>query len=97
MPFIFEGVGAMLCVPPQLRDATRAALLLTQAMACESFGLALRGATLAMAQIRATWFNRFGQDLTPRKPSRRPPFLMQVLPRARAKARGSAGSMLERR
>ena len=33
MPFIFEGVGAMLCVPPQLRDATRAALLLTQAMA----------------------------------------------------------------
>ena len=33
IPFIFEGDGAMLCVPPQLRDATRAALLLTQAMA----------------------------------------------------------------
>ena len=97
IPFIFEGDGAMLCVPPQLLDAARAALLQTQAMARESFGLELRVATLAMAQIRAAGFNRFGQDLTPRKPSRRPPFLMQVLPRASANARGSAGSTLERR
>ena len=57
IPFIFEGDGAMLCVPPQLLDASRAALLQTQAMARESFGLALRVATLAMAQIRAAGFN----------------------------------------
>lgn len=57
IPFIFEGDGAMLCVPPQLLDAARAALLQTQAMARESFGLALRVATLAMAQIRAAGFN----------------------------------------
>jgi hypothetical protein len=29
IPFIFEGDGAMLCVPPELLDAARAALLQT--------------------------------------------------------------------
>jgi hypothetical protein len=43
-------------VPPQLLDAARAALLQTQAMARESFGLDLRVATLAMAHVRAAGF-----------------------------------------
>jgi hypothetical protein len=54
IPFIFEGDGAMLCVPPQLLDAARAALLQTRQMARESFGLDLRVATLPMAKIRAS-------------------------------------------
>ena len=53
IPFIFEGDGAMLCVPPPLLADARAALLQTQAMAHQSFGLELRVATLSMAQIRA--------------------------------------------
>ena len=57
VPFIFEGDGAMLCVPPQLLDAARAALLQTQAMASQSFGLDLRVATLPMAHIRAAGLN----------------------------------------
>jgi hypothetical protein len=57
IPFIFEGDGAMLCVPPQLLDVARAALLQTQAMARESFGLDLRVATLPMAAIRTAGFS----------------------------------------
>lgn len=56
IPFIFEGDGAMLCVPAQLLDAARAALLQTQAMARASFDLDLRVATLPVAQIRAAGF-----------------------------------------
>jgi hypothetical protein len=52
IPFIFEGDGATLCVPPELLEAARAALLLTQALARDSFGLDLRIATLPMTHIR---------------------------------------------
>ena len=53
IPFIFEGDGAMLCVPPELLEAARGALLQSQRMAKNSFGLDLRVATLRMAQVRA--------------------------------------------
>ena len=56
IPFIFEGDGAMLCVPPQLLDDARAALLQAHNMARKSFGLELRVATLPMAHIRAEGF-----------------------------------------
>ncbi len=52
IPFIFEGDGAMLCLPPELLDAARGALLQTRRVAKNSFGLDLRVATLPMAQIR---------------------------------------------
>ncbi len=51
IPFIFEGDGAMLCVPPQLLVAARAALLKAQEMALSSFALELRVATLPMTHI----------------------------------------------
>ena len=53
IPFIFEGDGAMLCVPPQLLQAARDALLQSQHVAKSSFGLDLRIATLPLAQVRA--------------------------------------------
>jgi hypothetical protein len=56
IPFIFEGDGAMLCVPPQLLDDARAALLQAQEMARRSFGLELRVATLPVAHIHAEGF-----------------------------------------
>ncbi|MCW5590509.1 MAG: DUF3095 domain-containing protein [Burkholderiales bacterium] len=52
IPFVFEGDGAMLCVPPQLLDAARAVLLRTRELAQKSFGLDLRIATLPVARIR---------------------------------------------
>ena len=52
IPFVFEGDGSMLCVPPELLDAARAALLYTQQLARKSFGLELRVATLQVARIR---------------------------------------------
>ena len=57
IPFVFEGDGAMLCVPPQLLEASRSALLLSREMAQRSFGLDLRVATLPVAQIREAGFN----------------------------------------
>lgn len=57
IPFIFEGDGAMLCVPPELLDTARSALLQSRRMASNSFGLDLRVATLPMAQIRAAGNN----------------------------------------
>ena len=53
IPFVFEGDGSMLCVPPQLLDDARAALLHTQELARKSFNLDLRIATLPVARIRA--------------------------------------------
>lgn len=53
IPFIFEGDGAMLCVPSQLLQAARDALLQSQRVAKSSFGLDLRIATLPLAQVRA--------------------------------------------
>jgi len=52
IPFVFEGDGAMLCVPPGLLGAARAALLKTRALAQQSFDLDLRIATLPVARVR---------------------------------------------
>lgn len=52
IPFIFEGDGAMLCVPPELLDSARGVLLRTQELARKSFALDLRIATLPVARIR---------------------------------------------
>ncbi len=57
IPFIFEGDGAMLCVPPALLPAARAALLQTQALAQKSFALELRIAVMPLARIRAAGFD----------------------------------------
>jgi hypothetical protein len=57
IPFIFEGDGAMLCVPPELLSSARAALLQTHALARKSFELDLRIATMAVARIREAGFN----------------------------------------
>ena len=53
IPFIFEGDGSAFCVPPQLLDDAKAALVKTQEMAQSSFGLELRVATVPVATIRA--------------------------------------------
>jgi len=52
IPFVFEGDGSVLCVPPELLDDARAALLRTQELAHRSFGLDLRIATVPVAHIR---------------------------------------------
>jgi hypothetical protein len=52
IPFIFEGDGSAFCVPPQLLDDAKAALLKTQEMALKSFDLELRVATLPVPLIR---------------------------------------------
>ena len=52
IPFIFEGDGAVLCVPPELLDDACAALLQAQTLAHKSFKLDLRIATLPVARIR---------------------------------------------
>jgi Protein of unknown function (DUF3095) len=52
IPFIFEGDGSAFCVPPELLEDAKAALVKTQEMAQKSFGLELRVATLSTAQIR---------------------------------------------
>lgn len=52
IPFVFEGDGAMLCVPPELLDDARAVLLRTRELAERSFALDLRIATLPVARIR---------------------------------------------
>ncbi len=57
IPFIFEGDGAMLCVPPELLNDARAALLQTQKLAQKSFALELRIATMPVARIREAGFN----------------------------------------
>ena len=52
IPFIFEGDGSAFCVPPQLLEDAKAALVKTQQMANKSFGLELRVATVPVATIR---------------------------------------------
>ena len=52
IPFVFEGDGSTFCVPPQLLEDAKAALVKTQEMARRSFGLELRVATLPVAKIR---------------------------------------------
>jgi hypothetical protein len=56
IPFIFEGDGATLCVPPELLEDARGALLQTQALAHHSFDLDLRIATLPVTRIREAGF-----------------------------------------
>ena len=53
IPFIFEGDGSAFCVPPELLEDAKAALVKTQEMAKSSFALDLRIATLPVAMIRA--------------------------------------------
>jgi hypothetical protein len=52
IPFVFEGDGATLCVPPELLDEARAVLLHTRELARRSFDLDLRIATMPVARIR---------------------------------------------
>src|SRR5271169_5200750 len=52
IPFIFEGDGSAFCVPPRLLEDAKGALVKTQEMAKNSFGLELRVATLLVATIR---------------------------------------------
>jgi len=52
IPFSFEGDGCVLCVPPRLLEATRAALAKTQAVGTDAFGLDLRIATVPLTRIR---------------------------------------------
>jgi hypothetical protein len=52
IPFSFEGDGCVLCVPPRLLEATRAALAKTREVARDSFGLDLRIATVPVGRIR---------------------------------------------
>jgi hypothetical protein len=52
IPFIFEGDGSAFCVPPQLLEDAKAALVKTQEMAQNSFGLELRVATVPVTTIR---------------------------------------------
>jgi hypothetical protein len=63
IPFVFEGDGSMLCVPAELLDDARAALLRTQEMARKSFDLDLRIGTLPVSRIDAAglsvWIARY--------------------------------------
>jgi hypothetical protein len=57
IPFVFEGDGSAFCVPPQLLEDARAALVMTQEMARKSFGLELRVATVPVTAIRAAGYD----------------------------------------
>jgi len=51
IPFSFEGDGCVLCVPPQMLEDTRAALVKTQQVARDVFELDLRIATMPVTAI----------------------------------------------
>jgi len=57
IPFVFEGDGSAFCVPPGLLEDAKSALLKTQEMAQQSFGLELRVAVIPVATIRAAGFD----------------------------------------
>jgi hypothetical protein len=57
IPFIFEGDGSAFCVPPALLGDARAALAKTRDMACASFGLELRVATVPATRVREAGFD----------------------------------------
>ena len=57
IPFVFEGDGSAFCVPPELLEDAKAALVKTQEMAQKSFSLELRVATLPVAKIREAGFD----------------------------------------
>jgi hypothetical protein len=52
IPFIFEGDGSAFCVPPELLEDAKAALMKTREMAQSSFGLDLRVATVPVVKVR---------------------------------------------
>jgi hypothetical protein len=52
IPFIYEGDGSTFCVPPEILDDVRGALVKTRDMAKRSFGLDLRVATVPVAKVR---------------------------------------------
>lgn len=56
VPFVFGGDGATLCVPADLLEPTRAALLQTQQLARRSFGLELRIGTVPVRAIERPGF-----------------------------------------
>jgi hypothetical protein len=56
IPFVFGGDGASLLIPPVLRSPVTAALLATQAMAQQSFGLNLRVGLVPVAEVRAAGY-----------------------------------------
>ena len=57
IPFIFEGDGSAFCVPAELLEDAKAALVKTQEMAQKSFGLELRVATIPVAKIREAGYD----------------------------------------
>ena len=57
IPFIVEGDGSAFCLPPQLLDGVRGALVKTRDVASRSFGLDLRVATLPVTRVRQAGFD----------------------------------------
>lgn len=57
IPFVFEGDGSSFCVPPELLDATKAALAKTREVASRSFGLDLRVATVPVSRVREAGYD----------------------------------------
>ena len=57
IPFIFEGDGSSFCVPPEILQDVRAALVKTQDVARRSFGLDLRIATLPASRVREAGYD----------------------------------------
>ncbi|KAF0138287.1 MAG: hypothetical protein FD122_3825, partial [Stygiobacter sp.] len=57
LPFIFGGDGAVICIPESLLDETRQALLGTQKMAHEIYGLELRVGIVPLRFIREKKMN----------------------------------------
>lgn len=52
IPYVFGGDGATLCIPPSLLEPARQAMLATQRMASEEFGLRLRAGIVPVQKIR---------------------------------------------
>jgi len=52
IPYIFGGDGASLCIPPELLEQSRLALIATRQLAREEFSLELRVGIVAIRQIR---------------------------------------------
>jgi len=57
IPFIFEGDGSAFCVPPELLEGVRGALVKTRDVASRSFGLDLRVATVPVARVRQAGYD----------------------------------------
>jgi hypothetical protein len=53
LPFAFGGDGAVVLIPPELRDTAAGAMRATTRLVREVMGLSLRGAMIPLAEIRA--------------------------------------------